>query len=390
MKKLIVWGFVFFAFLGCGRQNHMGRFDENPVREMLTTEEGLEIKTTYWPNAKLKSREEHVGGLKNGKCVNWYENGDTLAEAYYVAGKRHGAFTLWEPNGKISFTWNYVNDVRFGKQKHYREDGTFYDDWVDDKGRSVTEKEFRKSYPKYYEIHYSQKSSGENLPNSKDATVHPRHKNYSYFEKRLHDFSDIFAFGLGIGYGISSHVSIFDTVGGGVGVYSKGYYVGNLPRHDEFTYVSEKGNHFPVSTVLAPVMVPLLYTMGGEYAATASDIFPRAFCFNTLEWYYLEDAKPRLEDWQAFAIKEFSVIGRLSDYRCFDSPSDLATVGRGRRFPGVRVGVFAGIVGLDAGLSPVELADFFVGWFGLDFMGDDGLPLEDDETGDTGNTGDTS
>lgn len=43
-------------------------------------------------------------------------------------------------------------------------------------------------------------------------------------------------------------------------------------------------------------------------------------------------------------------------------------------FLDVEVGISAFIAGLEISLRPGELADFFLGWFGLDLAGDDGLP----------------
>jgi antitoxin component YwqK of YwqJK toxin-antitoxin module len=53
----------------------------------------------------------------------YYENGQTKSERFYIDGKKNGIFKNWHPNGQLKTQTTYIYDTINGNQEEYHENG---------------------------------------------------------------------------------------------------------------------------------------------------------------------------------------------------------------------------------------------------------------------------
>lgn len=65
---------------------------------------------------------------KEGRCVSWYENGQTLCDCTYVQGRLHGDFQSWYENGQIYEVKEYFHGEEVEDEDDYWSDIGYYSD----------------------------------------------------------------------------------------------------------------------------------------------------------------------------------------------------------------------------------------------------------------------
>ena len=94
-------------------------------------------KTENWPNGNKKSEGSIIGNsvdasspketqarqavnvIKDGKWINWFENGTIRSEEYYNKGSMTGNWKVWYENGQIESDINFIS----GKSVHFHKNG---------------------------------------------------------------------------------------------------------------------------------------------------------------------------------------------------------------------------------------------------------------------------
>ncbi len=171
-----------------------------------------------------------------------------------------------------------------------------------------------------------------------------------YAKDRANDFADIFTFRAGISYGLSARVQVTDYFGAGVGA-SMGRKYGFIGRNS----VNRMERYFGA---------PLSWLM----FATDEDKKPLQVLLSPLVWEKMEITQRRA------TLKGGSEPDTVRAFFLFNSK------GRRHFFPAdcrIEVGYTLGVIGLDVGFNPVELADFFSGFFGADIANDDSYLWDD-------------
>lgn len=173
----------------------------------------------------------------------------------------------------------------------------------------------------------------------------------TFARDRLNDFADVFTARVGICYGVSARAQVTDYFSVGVGgAAGKKYgFIGRDLVGRRETYYG-----FPVSNIFFAVEnssdAPACFALPLPSERIEVTNYPRT----TLKAGYEKDI------YRALAIRFFDKQRHLF-------PSDMR----------VEVGLTAVIIGLDLGFNPVELADFFAGFFGADFAKDDSFYWDD-------------
>jgi len=96
-----------------------------------------EKKTENWSNGNKKSEGSIIGNpidasapketqarqavtiIKDGKWINWFENGNVRSEEYYNKGRMTGNWKVWYDNGKQESDINFIT----GKSAHFHKNG---------------------------------------------------------------------------------------------------------------------------------------------------------------------------------------------------------------------------------------------------------------------------
>lgn len=68
----------------------------------------------------------YQNGLKEGRYVLYYSNGNLREERYFSAGKKFGTALGYWPAGQIKFTYHYSNDLFDGVQEEWFQNGKCY------------------------------------------------------------------------------------------------------------------------------------------------------------------------------------------------------------------------------------------------------------------------
>ena len=77
----------------------------------------------WYDNGNKWSEAHYVEGKENGKWICWHENGNKLAEGNYVAEKKDGKWIYWHENGKKRLEGNYVSGKQVGKWIYWKYNG---------------------------------------------------------------------------------------------------------------------------------------------------------------------------------------------------------------------------------------------------------------------------
>ncbi len=62
---------------------------------------GTGTETVWWDNGKIRQSVERKEGVADGKTTWYFETGEKLMEADYLAGKLHGSWTFWDIKGQL-------------------------------------------------------------------------------------------------------------------------------------------------------------------------------------------------------------------------------------------------------------------------------------------------
>lgn len=71
----------------------------------------------------LKFEEAWERGAKKSVKITYLETGTLATEGYFEAGKPHGTWLNYYPDGRVKDSLNYVRGERFGEQKSYDPEG---------------------------------------------------------------------------------------------------------------------------------------------------------------------------------------------------------------------------------------------------------------------------
>jgi len=78
----------------------------------------------FYPNTEREFSIDYKDGLKHGKLVGWYKNGNIKIEEYYENGKRNGLSKFWYENGNQKDVVHYKDEEIFKIIGRWNEDGS--------------------------------------------------------------------------------------------------------------------------------------------------------------------------------------------------------------------------------------------------------------------------
>lgn len=78
----------------------------------------------YYPSKVVKGVMYYVNGKLHGPSRFFSENGQILAESWFVRGLQEGRCFWFYPDGSFYSLQYYVNGVREGKQEYFNSDGS--------------------------------------------------------------------------------------------------------------------------------------------------------------------------------------------------------------------------------------------------------------------------
>jgi antitoxin component YwqK of YwqJK toxin-antitoxin module len=81
-------------------------------------------KDTYRSNGKVQFSYEYVNGVQEGKSYQYWETGSLYEECPYVNGKKDGLKITYRENGTIQFKTNFKEGQRHGDHYQYDDKGT--------------------------------------------------------------------------------------------------------------------------------------------------------------------------------------------------------------------------------------------------------------------------
>lgn len=85
----------------------------------------------YYMSGKIQSEAYYTDfkkGIKSGKFIMYYENGNIKRDMDYLDGKRNGKYLAYNENGKLTEEIDYVEDKIAGKYRTYYESGNLEKD----------------------------------------------------------------------------------------------------------------------------------------------------------------------------------------------------------------------------------------------------------------------
>ncbi len=131
MKRIIPLILIpFFFMLSCEKTTTVIKEkypDGSP--KIVNVYKGSEVpknlihETSYYPGKKLQMEGDFKNGVRDGKWVFYYENGNKWSEGYFRKGKSNGKRTTYYENGKKRYEAYYKDDQRVGKWNFYDENG---------------------------------------------------------------------------------------------------------------------------------------------------------------------------------------------------------------------------------------------------------------------------
>lgn len=77
----------------------------------------------YYPNGNLMAERFFSQGLQNGRTAIYYNSGAIKEVQYYNAGQQQGGDTLWYEDGKIQFTVFFNQNKKDGYLRKWGPDG---------------------------------------------------------------------------------------------------------------------------------------------------------------------------------------------------------------------------------------------------------------------------
>lgn len=193
----------------------------------------------------------------------------------------------------------------------------------------------------------------------------------AYFNDRGNDFADIFTGKVGLGFGIHTSVSVFGLVSTHIGI-SKTYRIG----YDGREYVEE--DHTVLGTPVFNLFVVPVSLARGDYRKYNNKPLGFASAVITL-------LTPGAEKIHKNPGKRLDYLDTLFEFSTADvelwlygygqylglNPPVENPLSRGVRDYDLKVSQTFFIASYEVGFNPVEFADFILGFFLIDIMGDD-------------------
>lgn len=77
----------------------------------------------YYPSGEMHYSGEYANGLRDGKWMFWFQNGNKWSEGNFKSGVRNGIARVYHDNGKLFYTGNYIDGKKDGKWSFYDREG---------------------------------------------------------------------------------------------------------------------------------------------------------------------------------------------------------------------------------------------------------------------------
>ena len=133
MMRYLTIILIMMMMVSCGSRNLdekiIDRYpDDTPKRAQYFSGEGADqqlVKEISYYEDGQKRVEGHFNadGLKDGKWIYWYPNGNKWSEGYFSEGLNHKKRTTYHENGEKHYEGKYDMGQRTGLWKFYSDEG---------------------------------------------------------------------------------------------------------------------------------------------------------------------------------------------------------------------------------------------------------------------------
>lgn len=96
--------------------------DKSPI-ELKDIRGNHAAQILFHTDYSLKGKGNLENGMRTGKWIYWFPNGNIQTEGVYVNGALEGLQTVYFPNGNIYYKGNYINGKRIGIWEFFDENG---------------------------------------------------------------------------------------------------------------------------------------------------------------------------------------------------------------------------------------------------------------------------
>ena len=130
---------ILFLLLSCSDQIIIVENDQingmNVQQFIRSTEFSGKINIMFDDKETLKSSRTYKKGLKNGKHLGWWENGNKKYEFYFKNDQSEGKHLQWHQNGKLFTQKNFRYGLEDGEQKGWDMQGNLMYKYIYNDGR---------------------------------------------------------------------------------------------------------------------------------------------------------------------------------------------------------------------------------------------------------------
>jgi len=112
IKKVLIICIILIS--GCTKEGkHIEYYDNGSIKEIGFYKEWKRDSVwTYWyENGNMDSKISWRNGKLNGTISHWHENGVKSDSGFYKGGEEHGQYLQWHKNGKQSMVLLYDNGI---------------------------------------------------------------------------------------------------------------------------------------------------------------------------------------------------------------------------------------------------------------------------------------
>ena len=94
--------------------------DKGEIRKEEKYQNGeIQEKKEWHPNGNEWKKYKYKDGKLNGKCIEYYKNGEKSSIQYWLSGKKDSDWIYYYDNGKVKETFMYDMDIIHGKREKY-------------------------------------------------------------------------------------------------------------------------------------------------------------------------------------------------------------------------------------------------------------------------------
>jgi hypothetical protein len=123
--KIIISFLIVPILLSCGKVDREYYTNGNLKSEVELNKKGEinGVKTVYYEDKKVLSKEHYTNNIKNGEFISYYPNGNIQITLWYNDGKKDSTLKAYYNDGKLQYTYDYVNDKINGYFREYFNNG---------------------------------------------------------------------------------------------------------------------------------------------------------------------------------------------------------------------------------------------------------------------------